>query len=334
MTDTPADAVRVPHEDLAAFVAAAAEAAGAPTSQATLLGTVLAENDLRGVFSHGTRQIASYSGRGYARQFRDGDVNPAPDVDVVRETPVSVVVDGDGGLGLFAAREATERALEKVADTGIAVLTTRNHGHVGAAGTYARTAVERGALSVVTSGVQLDLSPGGDIYDAAGASPMAFGAPAAEEHPLVLDFGTMHDLYPHSPHRDAIATLAPRLVLRHVGLGAVCQSFGGLLTGLSVDPPAERAYPGANQGAFAVFVRPDVVADPDRFAEEIDEYVRQTRALDPLDGYEEAMLPGGPEARNESEYRERGVPVGREHRAELAALAADLDVDLPFEAPA
>jgi LDH2 family malate/lactate/ureidoglycolate dehydrogenase len=42
------------------------------------------------------------------------------------------------------------------------------------------------------------------------------------------------------------------------------------------------------------------------------------------------MLPGGPEAERERENRNRGIPVGPEHQAELEALAEDLGVDIPW----
>jgi LDH2 family malate/lactate/ureidoglycolate dehydrogenase len=334
---TPDDFVRVPYEQMRSFVSTAAQTAGLPAAKADLLAELLATNDLRGVFSHGTQLIAAYAGlappvQGYARLMRDGQVNPDPDVEVVKETPVSVLLDGDGGLGYFPAYEGTQRAIEKAEERGIAAMATRNHGHFGAAGIYAREAVDRDLLAFVTSGHQLDLSPGDQIYDAAGGSPMSFCAPAAEEDPLVLDFGAMHDLYETSPHRDEIADLAPGLVLRHIGLGAICQSWGGLLAGLGIDEPRDyQEYPEANQGSLALFFRIDLFSDPDRFKREVDEYVRRVSELEPLEGFDRAMLPGGPEAERERVNRDRGVPVGPDHRAVLEELADELDLEVPWE---
>jgi LDH2 family malate/lactate/ureidoglycolate dehydrogenase len=331
MNRTPEEFVRVPHEEMHAFVASAAREVGLPRERATLLAELLTENDLRGVFSHGTRQLATYAGTGYARMMRDGELNDDPAVEVARETPVSVLVDGDGGLGYFPAHEGTERAVEKATERGMAAMATRNHGHFGAAGIYARAAVDRDLLAFVTSGHQLDLSSGDPIYRAAGGSPMAFCAPTAEADPVVLDFGTMHDLYESSPHREEIADLAPGLVLRHIGLGAICQAWGGLLPGLGIDGPREyQDYPGANQGSLALLFRIDLFGEPDRFKREMDRYVRRVSELEPLEGFDRAMLPGEPEARRERENRERGIPVGPEHRAELTALAADLGVETPW----
>jgi LDH2 family malate/lactate/ureidoglycolate dehydrogenase len=328
------DVIRVPPDELETFTSTATQEVGLPEPKATLLAELLTTNDLRGVSSHGTRLVATYWGKGYVPMMRDGDVNPDPELEVVRETQVSVLVDGDGGLGYFPACEGTRRAVEKAKETGVAAMATRNHSHFGAAAIYAREALEEDLLAFVTSGHQLDLSPGEEVYSAAGESPMAFCAPAAEEDPILLDFGTMHDLYPDSPYRDAIAELTPGTVLRHVGLGTVCQAWGGLLAGLAMDPPADsRGNTGVTQGSLALFFRPDLFTEPDRFKRQVDEYARQVRELEPLDGFDEAMLPGHPEVRRERENRDRGVPVGPDHREDLEGLADDLGIDVPWERP-
>jgi LDH2 family malate/lactate/ureidoglycolate dehydrogenase len=62
----------------------------------------------------------------------------------------------------------------------------------------------------------------------------------------------------------------------------------------------------------------------------MDEYIRQVGDLEPLSGFDDAMLPGGPEAKRERENRERGIPVGPDHREALEDLADDLGVDVPW----
>lgn len=62
----PKQAVSVPHQALHTFVVQASQAVGLPDDNAELLATLLTTNDLRGVFSHGTTQIATY-----ARLMRD-----------------------------------------------------------------------------------------------------------------------------------------------------------------------------------------------------------------------------------------------------------------------
>src|SRR3954469_11227017 len=106
------------------LVAAMGERAGMPEAQAGLLADLLVGNDLRGVFSHGSRQIATY-----ARDMRAGKLNPRPAVRTLDESAATLLLDGDGGLGYFPCWDAAGRLVEKARGIGVAVAVTRNHGH-------------------------------------------------------------------------------------------------------------------------------------------------------------------------------------------------------------
>jgi len=313
-------------QDMRAFISRIGQVVGLPEDKADFLAQRLVENDLRGVFSHGSQRMPIY-----VRQFRNGELNPDPRVRIVKETPVSLIVDGDGGLGYYPAFEGTLLLVNKAKEQGMAVLLTRNHGHIGAAGIYSRLTLGHDLLSFVTSGHQLHLSPGDPIFDAAGGSPFAFSAPTDKEDALVLDFGTMHDLYASSPYRDEIAGKTPGVVFRAVGMGAICQSWGGLLAGVPLNPNrATREYVGANQGSLVIAFKISLFMQPDQFKREMDEYVRAVRALQPLSGFDRAFLPGGVEAAREREYREMGIPVGPEHQTTLENTAAELGIVPPW----
>ncbi|HRW10199.1 MAG TPA: Ldh family oxidoreductase [Caldilineaceae bacterium] len=327
MNTPPNSYITVPHTDLQALVAQMGQTVGLPVDKANLLAELLTANDLRGVFSHGTTQMATY-----ARLLRDGILNNQPDVHIAKETPVSVLVDGDGGLGYFASHLATQILIEKAKSQGIAIALTRNHGHFGAAGLYSRMTLPHDLLCFVTSGHQLHLEPGQPIFNAAGGSPMSFSAPAGEEESLVLDFGAMHDLYPNSPHRDEIARLTPGSVFRAIGTGAICQSWGGFLAGVPLDPTrAQRSWEGANQGSLIMAFQIDLFFDAAQFKREMDEYVRAVKKLQPLEGFDECFLPGGVEAVRARTFREQGVPVGPQHQQRLEEVAQELGLLVPWQ---
>lgn len=322
----PVDFMRVPHPALHAFVVHAGITVGMPDDQADLLAQLLTANDLRGVFSHGTTQIATY-----ARFMRDGILNPRPVIHFGQETPASIVADGDGGLGYFPAYANAQAVIERAKTQGIAVGLTRNHGHFGAAGIYSRLTLSHDLLAFVTSGHQLTLAPGDPLVTAAGGSPISMSAPAGMEQSLVLDFGAIHDLYVDSPHRDEITRLAPGTVFRSIGLGAICQSWGGFLAGVPFDPArARREWAGANQGSLLIALRIDLFMPAAAFKAEMDAYVAAVRRLAPLEGFDASFLPGGIEAVREAEYRALGVPVGPEHRSRLESLASELGLALPW----
>lgn len=322
----PSSFIRVPVAALEHLVGQLGLAAGLPDERSALLAQLLSANDARGVFSHGTVQMATY-----ARLLREGTLNPRPALTLVKETPTSVLIDGDGGLGYFPSWDATEQVIAKAKAAGIAVGLTRNHGHFGAAGLYARRTLPHELLCFVTSGHQLHLLPGQDIAAAGGGSPMTFSAPAGEETSLLLDFGTMHDFYLGSAGREKVIEAAPGLLFRALGLAAVCQSWGGFLAGVPVDPTrAQRVWPGANQGSLIIAFRIDLFAEPADFKREMDEYIRAVRQLTPVAGFSQSHLPGGIEAVREEEFRTLGVPVSEGHRQRLEAVSAEFGVTLPW----
>lgn len=312
-------------EPLRDFAEKIAVAMGLSAERAHQLAGWLIACDLRGVSSHGTMQLPRYT-----HEVQRGAINPTPDVRCVNETPVSVTMDGDGGLGYFPAHEGTLRTIEKAKQQGMAALVCRNHGHIGAAGLYTRMASDADLLCFATSGVQLYLNPDREYHSAAGGSPMSFSAPGLEEPAVVLDIGVTHGVQGRAEPREALAAVAPGVVLRMVGLGTICQAWGGLLAGLSVDPPTDPKHRDANQGMFLFACKISLFAEVEDYKRQIDAFAERVRTLRPMPGSEGAFLPGHVEAHREARYRTNGIPLSADHREALEKLAGELGVALPW----
>jgi L-2-hydroxycarboxylate dehydrogenase (NAD+) len=327
MNEPPDEFVTVAPDILRQFVTAVLESVCVPPDRAAFLSDCLVQNDLRGVFSHGTKLLARY-----APDFRAGRLNPNPVIGVTAETATTLTVDGDGGLGYYPAYRAATLIGPKALEMGVAVALTKNHGHIGAAGIYSRVPLkEHDLFCYVTSGSQLDLRPGGNVLSAGGGSPMSFALPTGEEPPFVLDFGTMNELYPGSPHVEEMIAIAPGTVYRSIGLGSVCQALGGFLAGVPVDPEcAERRWEGANQGSFLIAVDLKRFGSLDAFKREMDEYARKVRQLKPLQERHPAALAGELEWQRERRYAAEGIPVGPTHRETLRNVATKFGIDAPI----
>lgn len=319
MNVPPKEFIRVAPEAMRAFVKTVFEKVGMTEEHAGLLAELLTLNDLRGVFSHGTQQVASYVGH-----FQRKQLNPRPNVQVVSESPSTLLVDGDGGLGYFPAWHAAHAIVEKAKAHGVAAAVTRNHGHIGAAGIYSRVPLAHNLVGYVTSGHQLHLSPHSSVMGAGGGSPMSFAVPAGNAPPLVLDFGATHGI-------GNIFDRAPGLVFRGIGLGAVCQSLGGFLAGVPSHPDrAKRTFPDANQGSLIIALNIACFMPLEAFLFEMEDYVRRAMQMKPMPGYDRAYLPGGLEWEREREWAQIGIPVGEEHQRTLKRVGEELGVETPF----
>jgi LDH2 family malate/lactate/ureidoglycolate dehydrogenase len=261
--------------------------------------------------------------------MRDGKTNSNPNVRVVRETPTSLLVDGDGGLGYFPTYEGTLWLIEKAKAQGVGVLMTRNHGHFGAAGIYARQTLEHDLLTFVTSGFGPNLSPDMPVHKAVGGSPFAFSAPTEEEDPVVLDIGALHDLRAHEPLHETIVRESPGILLRAMGLGAICQAWGGLLAGVPPDNTDPRDP--KSMGSLVITFQISLFMEPAEFKRRMDDYVRSARTMVPLEGFDQAHLAGGPEAALERIHREEGIPLGPEHRTQLENMAEEIGIEAPWQ---
>ena len=125
----PENAKRVMPDPLRQFATEVLRRVQVPEGDAALIARYLVAVDLRGVATHGTRQL-----RRYVAEFREGRINPQPEIAQVVDAPAMAIFDGDGGAGYLVATRATQAVMEKAKANGVAVGCTRNHGHVGSAG--------------------------------------------------------------------------------------------------------------------------------------------------------------------------------------------------------
>src|SRR5215218_6555235 len=131
---------------------------GMEEATAASTAEIMSWADLHGIDTHGISMVPVYDVR-----RRDGKIDMKAEPVVSRETPVSALVDGRGGLGHSNARRAMDLAITKAKTSGIGVAVVRNSAHFGACGFYALMAVEAGLIGMVTtsaSGIQVSPTNG------------------------------------------------------------------------------------------------------------------------------------------------------------------------------
>ena len=326
-----ADLIRIAEMDLYSWATESLAAVGVRRIDAEHIARCLVDVDLRGVKSHGTRQLRRYIG-----EFRERRINPAPDICTLRESENSIRLDGDGGAGYLVATRATDIACDKAKQVGLALASTCNHGHVGSMGIYARRALAHGFISwgvAGGTGWQRPQGPEATVWNAMAAPPMCFAVPAdSGGPPLVLDMNANQFSRDADPEA-AIAAGFARSVFGSLGMRFVSTLVAGVLSG-SLDGETENRFAAATRGFVFVAIDPDLIGSGDDFRTRVREIVDESLSLPPMAGTEQAALPGTLEWQREREWRQTGIPLPADHRELLDGIAAELGLDPPAWAPA
>lgn len=162
------------------------QAWGMDADSVALTTEVMVDTDLAGIDSHGISMLMMYED-----MRRAGSLNLQGRPAIVRETPVTALIDGNAGLGHPAAVMGMDLAIDKALSMGVGVVSVFNSHHFGAAGYYAERASAKGLIGFVTTSTRtVCVVPTNAAVPVLGTNPIAFAAPAGKHRPVVLDIST------------------------------------------------------------------------------------------------------------------------------------------------
>ena len=121
--------------------------AGAPRHIAEVIAEILINANLAGHDSHGVLHVSTY-----LSAIDSGRMDPAAEPSIVKETDQTLILESNNGSGLFMAKTAMERAIEKAKKAEVCrVSFVRGH-HIGRLGEYAEMAARAGCIGILLSG--------------------------------------------------------------------------------------------------------------------------------------------------------------------------------------
>ncbi len=336
--------MRFPFERLERFVADVLIAVDVLPDHAGTTASRLLEADMRGRTGHGLIRLPQYVPR-----IEAGGINLRPDVRLLRETPVSAVVEGDNGLGQVVMTRAVETAISKAYETGMAWVGTVHSNHAGAAGVYTAMAARRDLVAVYLAVASVNvMPPWGGTERLLGPNPISIAIPAGEEPAFSLDIATtvashgtikvvaqageqmpegwVVDLNGNpilDPHRADEGFLLPIGGYKGSGLNIAIGLLAGVLNDAAfgsevIDHRADPAQ-AANTGQSILVLRPDLFRELDEFKTAMDDHLRALRASGPPGS---VHLPGEGAALMETEQRKSGIPVPDVLLGQLRGLGA------------
>jgi LDH2 family malate/lactate/ureidoglycolate dehydrogenase len=342
----------VPYTALEDCIAALLRQAGMSDEHAGIVAEVLAMTDLRGVHSHGTALLT-----GYITRLVRGDIDPRAEPRIVHRFGAIAVLDGDNCMGHLAAVIAMREAIELAGGTGIGAVAVRGTNHCGAAGHFARLALEHGMVGVILTTALPTMAPAGGRDRVLGMNPIGVAIPAGDEPPVVLDAAfaaaargkvvLAHQAGRPLPEgwaldRDGVPTTDPATALSgllqpiggikgsglSVVFGLLASAFAGAAFGPDLGDVEEGPVHGAD-GLLAIAIDPAAFDEPGAFEERVAAGASRLRASRPAPDNDQVRLPGDRAADYEAVARTSGVLLPAATRRELLELCASLDVTPP-----
>ena len=332
-------------ERLTAVLAAILTAAGAPADIAQIVAESLADSNLKGVDSHGAIRVTMY-----VDQILSGYMHAAARPEIIRDTATTATVDGHSGMGIYTLGYALEVALRKAQTHHLAAVGLTGSTHTGRIGHYAEVAAAQGCFALITGGgatqhpeKHASVAPHGGRSRLLATNPIALGSPGGAFGPVYVDASTSmtaegklrlyRDLNQPVPDgwildRDGNPTnsaadfyaggvILPAAGHKGYGLALMAEMLGSALLGEAQE-----------LNWFIIVLQIEAFRTLSEFNTLGEAVLGKVKAVPPVEGVAEVLLPGEPEARMAAERRAGGIPLPDEVWAQIVTTAARVGVTL------
>jgi L-2-hydroxycarboxylate dehydrogenase (NAD+) len=341
-------------DHLRQFSVAVLASNGVPGEHADVVAERMLEADMRGIPSHGIFRLPAY-----VRRLRAGGYNLTPDIRILRESPVSALVDGDNALGQVVVSYAADVAAAKAAQSGMGWVGMRHSNHAGAGGVYASLALEHDLIGIYAAvGNANHMAPWGGVEPLLSTNPLAVAVPAGKQPPFVLDMATTvvsfgrlkiarqrretlpenwvidREGNPVTDPDDAVnGLLLPIGGYKGYGLNLAIGLIAGTLTGAAfgsetIDFNHDFKTP-TNTGQFLVMISPELFRPFNEFAESVDARIAEFRSSRPVRVGNPVRTPGDQLPRRIARAREWGVELDADTVESLVTVGGECGVDFP-----
>ena len=176
----------VPWELMNDFLIEAFKGYGVPEEDAAICADVLLESDRRGIESHGCNRFKPI----YINRIINGTLLPKTEIEIVKETPTTVVADAHDGMGMVASHKVMEMLIDKAKKYGMAGGAIKNSTHYGIAGYWTSMASREGLVGITGTNARPSIAPTFGVENMMGTNPLTFSLPTDEEFPFCLDCAT------------------------------------------------------------------------------------------------------------------------------------------------
>ena len=176
----------VPWDMMNAFMIDVFQRYGVPAGDAAICADVLLESDRRGIESHGCNRFKPI----YLDRIKNGTLLPVTKLDILKETPTTVVMDANNGMGMVASYHMMEKLIDKAKTYGMAGGAICNSTHFGIAGYWTTMAEKAGLIGICGTNARPSVAPTWGVEPMMGTNPLTFTMPTDEDFPFNFDCAT------------------------------------------------------------------------------------------------------------------------------------------------
>jgi LDH2 family malate/lactate/ureidoglycolate dehydrogenase len=323
------------------------EAAGTPGDEAEVVADIVVRANLRGIDSHGVRNIPRY-----IKEIKSGDIHPGASIKILKETPTTELWDVNNAFGFVAGKKAMEKAIKKAEKHWIGAVATLNSkggdDHIGALYYYSELAAQKDMIGIAHSTRTPRVAAWGGKSKALAINPISIAVPAANAPPINLDISMTWTSRGHLGVKAARGEMVPEGWIldpdgqpttdpktffegkegilipfgayKGYGLAVVLEAItGGLGAGCSHDS--------IGFGHLYAAINPAGFVPVNEFKERVGNFIKHLKASAPRPDVEEVFVPGEIENRTRERRLREGIPVDDVFWEALLKAAEDVGVD-------
>jgi LDH2 family malate/lactate/ureidoglycolate dehydrogenase len=325
------DTVRMTPDEARALGEESLRRLGYPQDEAAIITDQLIDNALCGYRFASLPRILAIAGDEKTKQAR----RP---ITVIRETPVSALLDGGNNVGYIAAYRGAELAIEKAKAFGLAIVGVSDSYYSGRNAYYVEMIARAGLVAIHTASAKPRVLPPGGTRPALGTNPIAIGFPS-EGDPVVYDIGTASMMWGevllHAqlglPIPDGVgfdAAGLPTTDANEVVKGGVIPFAGHKGYGLSFAIQALGLLAGAaiprgqvqDYGFLFIAIDPAILLGPGVFAGQMSELIERMKATPLAPGADGIRIPSERAVRERARRQQEGIVLDRVVVESLRAL--------------
>lgn len=341
---------RIAAVDLKSFTKEVFISVGLPPEDAEIEAELLVWANLRGIDSHGVLRIPFY-----IDAVEKGLMNPAPNIQVLNETPATVMYEADRAFGPVVTTRVMKHVLSKAKDSGICWGLIKDTTHQGAMAYYSLMAAEASMAGIAIVCSPPNMAIHGSKSPGAHNSPISIAVPAMEQNHLVLDMATSVAAggkisvakdkgipIPSDWALDSagVPTTDPNLATillpaggpKGSGLALMFESLSSIMAGnplLAPNLTVEQTERRIIQNSIVAAIDISAFTDITKYRLDIDDLVKNLKRLPTAEGVDEIFVPGELENRVYQDRSKNGIPLPLGTLSNLEIVSKKLGTIMP-----